>query len=86
MNLDALLQPVKRITKPCKMGVILNTLEEPYRKAVLVMTNTNYEDGGPTAEELTEKLRVAGFEIGATTISRHRRKSCLCDRGLHETE
>jgi len=86
MNLDALLEPVVREVKPCKLGVILLQLEEPYKSAVKTMANTPWDNGGPTSEELSDKLRTAGFEIGATTISRHRRRTCLCGGGLHEAE
>lgn len=86
MNLDALLEPVTREVKPCKLGLILLQIDEPYKSALKVMSNTVYENGGPTAEELSEKLRTAGFNIGSTTIGRHRRKACLCNGGLYETE
>ena len=78
--MDALLAPLpdRNISLPCKVGRILETLEDPYKTALINLLVTPYEDGGLSAEQLEQRMKQAGLEVGATVIRRHRKKQCGC--------
>ena len=80
MNLDALLAPLpdRNKTLPCKVGRILETLEDPYKTALINLLDTEYDNGGLSAEQLEQRMKQAGLEVGATVLRRHRRKQCGC--------
>lgn len=80
MNLDALLAPLpdRNISLPCKVGRILESLEDPYKTALLSLLAQDVDQGGLSSEQLQVRLKEAGLEVGATAIRRHRRKQCGC--------
>jgi hypothetical protein len=80
MNLEALLEPIPDRNKkqPCKVGRILEQLEEPYLTAVLGLLAHTYENGGLASEALADRFNKAGFEVGATVVHRHRKGMCTC--------
>ena len=80
MNLDALLAPLpdRNVTLPCKVGRILETLEDPYKSALIKLLDTDYDNGGLSAEQLEHRMKQAGLEVGATVLRRHRKKQCGC--------
>jgi hypothetical protein len=67
-------------TKPCKVQVIVDSLEGQYREAVESMLVKSYVDGGLTDDEITSRLDSAGISVGATTIRKHRKSTCSCKR------
>ena len=81
MNLDVLLEPhnITR-TKPCKVQVILDSLEGKYMEAVQLMLDKEYAEGGLTDDEITTRLDAAGIAVGSTTIRKHRKSTCSCKR------
>lgn len=87
MDLNALIQetpPRSQIGRPCKVAALAETLDEPYRGALINLLRTGFQDGGETDEQIRDRLRVAGFDVGATTINRHRREACSCPKGMVE--
>lgn len=81
MNLDALLAPLpdRNISLPCKVGRILESLEDPYKTALLSLLAQDVDQGGLSSEQLQVRMKEAGLEAGATAIRRHRRKQCGCN-------
>lgn len=81
MNLDALLGPAPAASsngRLCRVGAILAGLEEPYRSALERLLSVPFLEGGETDEQLATRLRAAELPVGATTIRRHRTKTCIC--------
>lgn len=81
MNLEVLLEPhnLKR-SKPCKVQVIIDSLEGKYRDAVESMLAKQYADGGMTDDEISTRFNLAGIAVGSTTIRKHRKATCSCER------
>lgn len=81
MDLEQLLVPVERKqVKPCKVGVLLQTLEGKYLEAVTTMLDKSWAQGGVTDDYISGRLVSAGVPIGASTIRRHRKRECLCEQ------
>jgi len=79
MNLDALLAPEPEPEKKlCRVGQILESLQEPYHSALLAQINRPRMDGGFTDEVLQRRMTEAGLVAGVSVINRHRRGMCLC--------
>lgn len=80
MNLDALLAPLpdRNVTLPCKIGRLVESLEDPYKTALQKLLATDYDQGGLSAEQLEQRMKEAGLEAGATAIRRHRKRQCGC--------
>ncbi len=80
MNLDALLAPIPDRNKslPCKLGRIVESLEDPYKGALLQLIATDHTQGGLSPEGLEVRMREAGLEIGASAIRKHRSSQCSC--------
>ena len=85
MLLEALLSaemPKSRVDgTPCKVGRVADTLDEPYKTAYLRIVNTQLTDGGLSALDASIKLASAGIKIADTTLGRHRRGGCGCQKG-----
>ena len=81
MNLDLLLAPIpERTVQPCKVGRIVDELQEPYKGALLALLNHAYADGGISDEALTDRMRAAGLDVGASVVNRHRKNRCTCQK------
>ncbi len=80
MSLDILLEPVpdRAVVRLCKVGKFHTDLPEQYQKALHDLLTISYEDGGLTHEELTDRLRKAGCDVGATVVRKHRKLQCAC--------
>ena len=81
MNLDALLAPIQKEVKPCKLGLLIQELEDPYKSALQTMTDTKLEDGGLSDNALSERTAAAGIRVSRSVIREHRRNTCSCFRG-----
>jgi hypothetical protein len=81
MDLDVLLAPVpeKGYAGPCKVGRIVDSLEDPYRSALITLLNSDVPDGGMSAEQLQTRMAQAGLKVGASAIRRHRARGCSCE-------
>jgi hypothetical protein len=82
MSLDILLEPVidrSHEKLPCKVGRILASLDDPYKTALVTLLGTAYSHGGLSDEALTERIKLAGFPVGASVVNRHRRNKCACE-------
>lgn len=81
MNLDALLAPLpeRNKTLPCKVGRIVESLEDPYKTALINLLAQDVSQGGLSSEQLETRMREAGLEAGATAIRRHRKRQCGCN-------
>lgn len=84
MNLDALLEPVpdRNAKALCKVGAIVEGLEDPYKTALKNLLGTLYDDGGLSDEAVAERMTKAGLTIGSKTVYRHRRKGCTCPESV----
>ncbi len=82
MSLDILLDPVpeRNMTRPCKVTRIIESLEEPYKSALIELVDRSFEDGGLTAEELEHRMKIAELEVGSTVIRKHRKQQCSCEK------
>lgn len=81
MNLEALLEPVEPKQKPlCKVGRILDQLEDPYKSALFGLIETKVADGGLSDDALAARMKTAGLEIGAKSLWTHRRRLCACQQ------
>jgi hypothetical protein len=80
--LDALLDDSSESTvkAPCRVTVIAEGLEDPYLGAFLRLMNLTYDDGGVAPAVASARAARAGLRIGESTISRHRRGLCGCER------
>jgi hypothetical protein len=81
MNLDALLEPDESKSSPCKLETLIESLEDPYKSALVALVEIQPADGGLSANQLTAKIKKAGLSISSATIHRHRAKICPCERG-----
>jgi hypothetical protein len=63
------------IGTPCKVAGILAELEEPYKSSL-----SNLLQSLESADSLMARLRSAGFNVGATTIRKHRSGVCSCPK------
>lgn len=81
MNLDALLAPIEKKLKPCKLGLLIQQLEEPYKSALQNLTDTKAVDGGLSDNALSERTAEAGVSVSKSVIREHRRNTCSCFRG-----
>jgi hypothetical protein len=84
--LDALLDDSlgNTVASPCRVTIIAEGLEEPYLGAFLRLVNTNYADGGVAPAVAAAKAARAGIRVSETTIGRHRRGLCGCERQVTE--
>lgn len=81
MNLDELLAPIpKKVGKPCKVAVVIDSLEGKYKEAVINLVKTSYREGGLTDDALSARLVSAGLPVSSTTIRKHRAGSCPCGK------
>lgn len=80
MSLDELLKPVERVIPECKLQRIINELDEPYKTALVNLTNTLYYNGGLSDQGLSNRLKAAGYQVSIPVVNRHRNKSCSCYR------
>lgn len=80
MNLDALLEPLPERNPKylCKVGSIVESLQDPYKSALRDLLNNLYENGGLSDEAVADRMTAAGLKIGSRTVYRHRRKACTC--------
>lgn len=78
MNLDALLEPAENLRQPCKLGRIVNGLEEPYKSALETLIAVPYVDGGESDSALRVRLSKAGLHVSQPVIYRHRTHECSC--------
>ena len=62
----------------CKVDQVLNTLEDA-DKQILVEAIAN--SALWPAKTLSKQLRLRGISMADTTISKHRAKTCACNRG-----
>lgn len=82
--LDALLEPVEAKpqskTPRCKLGRIIEELEEPYKSALLGLI------GNPDINQaaLSLKLHAAGKPVSQSVVYAHRRGVCACGRVVVE--
>lgn len=85
MSLDVLLEPVpEKQAEPCKVMRLVESLAEPYRTALFGLVNTQVADGGLSVDALAQRIRAAGLgSIGTTTLNKHRRAVCTCERVLN---
>lgn len=76
MNLlDVLLEPVQRPqSKPCKLGVIIESLDEPYKTALNGLLESDVSD-----QLVAGRCREAGLDASYSIVYRHRRKQCRCE-------
>jgi hypothetical protein len=84
MILEALLDDtVMGVTssEKCIVGRTADSLDKPYREAFLRIVDVNFTEGGLPSGVASKKLATAGIKIGETTIHRHRRGLCLCQKG-----
>jgi hypothetical protein len=83
MSLDALLEPIPdRQARPCKLGILLTTLEEPYKSALENLVTLKHADGGLSDQALVGRLRQAGIPMSVSTAHYHRRGICSCVKGM----
>jgi len=83
MNLDALLAPIdERGPRPCRLGHLLATLEEPYKSALANLVTLKHADGGLSDQALVGRLREAGLPMSVSTVHYHRRNICSCTKGM----
>ena len=83
MNLDALLEPVgPREPRLCRVGLLIQTLEEPYKSALVKLVEVKHADGGLSDQSLVGRLREAGLPMSVSTVHYHRRGLCSCVKGL----
>ena len=83
MNLDALLAPIEpHPVRLCKIGILLTTLEEPYKSALTNLVTLKHADGGLSDQALCGRLREAGIPMSVSTVHYHRRALCSCVKGL----
>lgn len=84
-QLDALLVPIPDGgPRRCKLGKIIDGLEEPYRAALTGLVDTACVDGGLSDEGVRARMRAAGLAIGSSVIRRHRLRECTCQSGVKE--
>lgn len=65
-------------TNLCVIGKAIEDLESPYRDALVQMVETPWVDGGLSDLELEGVMRGAGLRSSQTSVSRHRRRLCVC--------
>ena len=80
MSLDALLEPLpdRNAPKLCKVGSIIDSLQDPYKSALHNLLIVSYDDGGASDEAIADRMKTAGLPVGARTIYQHRKKRCAC--------
>ena len=81
MSLDVLLEPIpsRDVPRLCKVGVFRDGVPEKYQVAIDNLFALKRAEGGMTDEELTARLRDAGFDGGETVVRRHRKNACVCN-------
>lgn len=81
MSLEILLEPIPdraSVVRLCKVGKFHIDLPEQYQVALQQLITLSYQDGGLTDEELTDRLRKAGCDVGSTVVRKHRKQQCAC--------
>lgn len=83
MNLDALLEPIPdKQAKPCRLGLTIASLDEPYKSALERLVELKHSDGGLSDQALVGRLREAGISMSVSTAHYHRRGLCSCAKGM----
>jgi hypothetical protein len=77
MDLNVLLQPIGKTRPPCKLGLIIDNIEDPYKAALTELVN---DVDSVSSTRLSMHLKKAGLEVSENTILRHRRMTCACTR------
>lgn len=79
MPLKSLPPKVKQATihgAPCSVGqVYRKNVGDP--EEILTLNALLYEEGN-TKREVWEELKAAGYEVGISTVSKHRGGTCRC--------
>lgn len=80
MSLDVLLEPVpdRTVVRSCKVGKFHADLPDKYHEALHNLIVVPYAEGGLSDEELTQRLRQAGCDVGMTVVRKHRKQICAC--------
>jgi hypothetical protein len=79
MSLETLLAPIpSRVTKLCRVGRIIEGLDEPYKTAVINLVNLHRANGGLTEAELSSRFAEANLQASASVIYTHRSGHCAC--------
>ena len=78
-DLDALLAPPESLATPCKLGRIIDKLNDPYKTALIGLLEVPFADGGESDTAIRERLYKAGFPVSQAVIYRHRNKQCSCE-------
>jgi hypothetical protein len=83
--LDALLDDSigESVKSPCRVTIIAEGLQEPNLEAYLQLMNKTHADGGVSPVVASAKAARAGLRISETTIGRHRRGLCGCEREVN---
>lgn len=83
--LDALLDDSQgaSVKAPCRVTIIAEGLQEPYLGAFIALMTTTYAEGGVAPAVASAKAARAGLSVGESTISRHRRGLCGCERQVN---
>lgn len=84
MGLEALLEERTEEPDYCKVGRIVQSLEEPYRSALVKLLATPYINGGESDTAIVDRLRKAEIPASAPSINRHRRGICSCPKRVEE--
>lgn len=69
--------PAPKHGYPCSVGVLLDTLDQDDRDALLTMLGTP-ERRGWSASDIYDALIAEGHKVGLQTINRHRGGKCRC--------
>lgn len=70
---------MQTITKYCKVGTILETLDGEYLASLeRLLEERPTTHGGESDDDIAFRLAKAGLDVGGNTIGRHRRKKCVC--------
>lgn len=80
---DALLSDEHSVAfvEPCRVTLVGDSLEEPYRSAFWSLIDKGHAQGGLADHTASKKLAQAGIQIGPSTLNRHRRGLCRCAKG-----
>ncbi len=68
-------KPVAHGTR-CGVSALLETLDDIDRQALL-----NALESDMFSTDISRALLTEGYKVGGSTIARHRKRECNCDRG-----
>jgi len=85
MSLSERLQNASATSKPsvCKVGKLLHTDQLPQKDKDYLSAILDAPENDPnrvTNASLARVLREEGFDISDSSVDRHRRKDCACNR------